>query len=205
MAINPLIPVNADGQKVILVVAPVLSVGDVTVPIKLNYGSGAPSNSEGEDKDFYLNIDNYFLYGPKLNGLWGAGFNLKGADGGPGPMGDINLEKIQEVNGPTSSGTETIYLDLALLASVFVVRLNAPINNIVLQNTETPAGIARTFTMILEQGTGGNTIGTWDAKFRFKDDVKPKLSYQIGKRDVWHNLSLDEGDSFIPFFVGHGY
>jgi len=200
-----LLPTSVDGMSVLLVVAPVIASGDTIVPIKMSYGSGAPSNDVGDEKDFYMNIDNYWLYGPKLNGLWGTGINLKGEDGGPGPAGDINLEKIQVVNGPVSTGNVTVYLDLAILASVFVVKLNAPGNNLVLQNTASAEGIARSFTMVVEQGTGGNAMTTWDSKIRFKDGIPPKLSYQVGKRDVFHYLSLDQGDSFMPFYVGNGY
>lgn len=157
MATNPLIPVNADGQKVILVVAPLVGAGDTVVPIKMLYGSGAPSNSDGDDKDFYMNIDNYNLYGPKLNGLWGSGISLVNK-GDPGPPGDINLEKIEEIIGP-SGASANIVIDLSLVKSVFKVKLNASLNSIQLVNTTTTdATIARTFTLVLEQGTGSNEV-----------------------------------------------
>ena len=36
----------------------------------LESGSGAPTSSVGRDGDFYVNIDNVFIYGPKANGVW---------------------------------------------------------------------------------------------------------------------------------------
>lgn len=44
-------------------------------------GDGAPDTSEGSEGDYYLDKDNYHLYGPKTGGGWGSPLNLKGADG----------------------------------------------------------------------------------------------------------------------------
>ncbi|AJD82930.1 hypothetical protein PJWF_00036 [Achromobacter phage JWF] len=200
MATNPLIPNNADGQKVILVVAPVVNAGDNIVPIKMLYGSGAPSNADGDEKDFYMNIDNYYLFGPKTQGLWGTGINLR-EKGEQGPPGDINLEKIEEIIGPSGANAE-IVIDLSLVKSVFKIKLNASMNKITLVNTTTAdASIARTFTAVLEQGTGSNEVTDWDARIRWPDGLPPELSYQISTYDIFHFLSLNRGDSFIPMRV----
>lgn len=44
-------------------------------------GSGAPDASLGIVGDYYLDKDNYHLYGPKTSSGWGSPLNLKGADG----------------------------------------------------------------------------------------------------------------------------
>lgn len=59
-------------------------------------GAGAPAPALGLDGDFYFDLTNSRLYGPKAGGVWGAGISLIG---GIGPQG------IQGIPGPTGSGT----------------------------------------------------------------------------------------------------
>lgn len=47
-------------------------------------GKAAPTSAIGANGDFYLNLSNGDLYGPKSNQGWGQPFNLKGAQGEPG-------------------------------------------------------------------------------------------------------------------------
>lgn len=44
-------------------------------------GSGAPSAATGTTGDYYLDVTNYILYGPKTASGWGTGIVLKGATG----------------------------------------------------------------------------------------------------------------------------
>jgi hypothetical protein len=44
-------------------------------------GIGVPANTLGNNGDFYINLTNYTIYGPKANASWGTGTSLKGADG----------------------------------------------------------------------------------------------------------------------------
>lgn len=44
-------------------------------------GTGAPASAKGSVGDFYLDKDNYDMYGPKTDQGWGSPINLKGADG----------------------------------------------------------------------------------------------------------------------------
>jgi collagen triple helix repeat protein len=44
-------------------------------------GTETPGEATGLDGDFYLDTDDILLYGPKVNDAWGAGLELKGADG----------------------------------------------------------------------------------------------------------------------------
>lgn len=51
-------------------------------------GQGQPENTKGEDGDYYLDLANADLYGPKTKGAWGApALNLKGAAGKDGKDG----------------------------------------------------------------------------------------------------------------------
>ena len=51
-------------------------------------GQGQPENTKGEDGDYYLDLANADLYGPKTKGAWGTpALNLKGAAGKDGKDG----------------------------------------------------------------------------------------------------------------------
>jgi len=51
-------------------------------------GQGQPENTKGEDGDYYLDLANANLYGPKTKGAWGApALNLKGVAGKDGKDG----------------------------------------------------------------------------------------------------------------------
>ncbi len=51
-------------------------------------GQGQPENTKGEDGDYYLDLANADLYGPKTKGTWGApALNLKGVVGKDGKDG----------------------------------------------------------------------------------------------------------------------
>ena len=51
-------------------------------------GQGQPENTKGEDGDYYLDLANADLYGPKTKGVWGTpALNLKGAAGKDGKDG----------------------------------------------------------------------------------------------------------------------
>ena len=83
----------------------------------LMFGSGPPANTTGRNSDFYLDLDSYNLYGPKLNDTWP--FNhislyathtiivkgirgipgLPGPDGGPGPDGERGVNGQNGVSG----------------------------------------------------------------------------------------------------------
>ncbi|MEX0662490.1 MAG: hypothetical protein WEA58_07945 [Balneolaceae bacterium] len=48
---------------------------------QIHSGSGEPDPDLGAEGDFYLNEDEYDLYGPKTSNGWGSPLNLKGVDG----------------------------------------------------------------------------------------------------------------------------
>lgn len=68
-------------------------------------GTGAPSDTTGNNGDFYIDTAAAVLYGPKANGAWPAtGTSLVGPQGPPGPVtaGSLNLQII------SSSGTSSV-------------------------------------------------------------------------------------------------
>jgi len=61
-------------------------------------GSGAPSSSLGILGDFYINTDNFNLYGPKTNSGWGTPIDLVGAN----ELGYVHTQSV-----PASTWTIT--------------------------------------------------------------------------------------------------
>ena len=51
-------------------------------------GNGAPTVAVGTDGEFYLDLTDSRIYGPKTSGAWGAGTPLKGDKGDKGDQGD---------------------------------------------------------------------------------------------------------------------
>ena len=63
------------------------------------YGDSDPS-AEGQDGDFYINIANNTLFGPKAAGTWPAGKSLIGPEGLQGLPGDMGPQGLQGEQGP---------------------------------------------------------------------------------------------------------
>lgn len=51
------------------------------------YGIGDPQSVTGVDGDYYLNTSNNYFFGPKVSGVWPAGFSLVGPNGPQGSTG----------------------------------------------------------------------------------------------------------------------
>ena len=58
-----------------------------SIPNTILSGVGAPSNSIGIDGDFYIDVKNSNIYGPKIKKKWPAAVSLKGTNGAPGSDG----------------------------------------------------------------------------------------------------------------------
>lgn len=78
---GPLGPVGQQGEK-----------GDQgakgTDGTLLRYGNGVPAASLGNENDFYIDIKNSNLYGPKTGNSWGTPTSLKGPAGATGTKGE---------------------------------------------------------------------------------------------------------------------
>ncbi|MEO7215710.1 hypothetical protein [Mucilaginibacter sp.] len=55
-------------------------------------GNGAPATNIGVNGDYYLDKQNYLLYGPKVAAGWGVPILLRGADGAQGPAGPAGAD-----------------------------------------------------------------------------------------------------------------
>lgn len=67
-------------------------------------GSGAPSNSVGQDGDFYIDTKTTTLYGPRAGDAWPAtGTSLVGPQGAPGASGSQPLSFIATTANTDSS------------------------------------------------------------------------------------------------------
>jgi len=64
-------------------------------------GNGAPSKSIGIDGDFYIDVKNSKLYGPKYKGVWPEAISLKG------PQGLTGANGLDGADGKTISNTSS--------------------------------------------------------------------------------------------------
>lgn len=67
-------------------------------------GSGTPSGTLGREGDYYLDKDNYNLYGPKSSSGWGTPINLKGT-------ANVIYSGWFEAGSYTNGGTESAYVE----------------------------------------------------------------------------------------------
>ena len=66
-------------------------------PSQLLHGQGAPLDLQtGLDGDFYIETATSTLFGPRINGLWGAGVELRGKDGAIGSQGNSLLSGVND-------------------------------------------------------------------------------------------------------------
>lgn len=62
-------------------------------------GQGTPASTIGKVGDYYMDLQNSKLFGPKSASGWGSGFNMKGADGTNGKDGVNGTNGKDGING----------------------------------------------------------------------------------------------------------
>jgi hypothetical protein len=76
-----------------------------SIPNTLLSGTGKPSNTVGIDGDYFIDIKNLNIYGPKMNKKWPVAVSLKGADGTDGKSGSDGktISNASTVAGPSGA------------------------------------------------------------------------------------------------------
>ena len=103
------------------------------------------------------------------------------------------------VKYPSAGWYQTIDLSSG---SVFHVVLDQSDSQLVFTNPTQEAGFAQHFSLILEQGTGGNDLTDWPANVRWNQSRRPILSVLKGQRDVVDFFSVNQGATWMGFFGG---
>ena len=75
-----------------------------SIPNTILSGVGAPSNAIGIDGDFYIDIKNLNIYGPKMKKKWPAAVSLKGSNGSAGTDGKSGSDGKTITNASTVAG-----------------------------------------------------------------------------------------------------
>ena len=75
-----------------------------SIPNTILSGVGAPSNAIGIDGDFYIDIKNSNIYGPKMKKKWPAAISLKGSNGSDGSDGKSGSDGKTITNASTVAG-----------------------------------------------------------------------------------------------------
>ncbi len=75
-----------------------------SIPNTILSGVGAPSNAIGIDGDFYIDVKNSNIYGPKMKKKWPKAVSLKGSDGSDGSDGKSGTDGKTITNASTVAG-----------------------------------------------------------------------------------------------------
>ena len=75
-----------------------------SIPNTILSGAGAPSNAIGIDGDFYIDVKNSNIYGPKMKKKWPKAVSLKGSDGTDGSDGKSGTDGKTITNASTVAG-----------------------------------------------------------------------------------------------------
>lgn len=110
---------------------------------RLRTGSGAPSNSLGNDGDLYYDPATFLIYGPKVGGVWPSGVSLKGADGMDG----------------TGTGDMLKADNLAGLTNVVTARTNLGLGSAATQNTSVFLQAANNLSDLVNAATARTNLG----------------------------------------------
>lgn len=87
--------------------------------------------------------------------------------------------------------TATVTVD-CLTASEFFITLHQPECALTIANPLTDDNVVQQISVTLIQGTGSNLI-TWPENVKFENDWIPRLSYELGKEDVFVLTTRDKG------------
>ena len=75
-----------------------------SIPNTILSGVGAPSNAIGIDGDFYIDVKNSNIYGPKMKKKWPKAVSLKGSNGADGTDGKSGTDGKTITNASTVAG-----------------------------------------------------------------------------------------------------
>ncbi|HHT8991157.1 TPA: SPRY domain-containing protein [Burkholderia cenocepacia] len=95
---------------------------------------------------------------------------------------------------------DAITLDLTSPTPGYHLVLNSQSASLSMTNLKLPAGKALRMTIYLEQGTGNNTIGSWDSRIKWVG-AAPILAFSKGSRNVIELETID-GVSFAGYYIG---
>jgi hypothetical protein len=79
-----------------------------SIPNTVLSGLKAPSNSIGIDGDFYIDIKNLNIYGPKMKKKWPKAVSLKGTNGSNGTDGKSGSDGKSGTDGKTITNASTV-------------------------------------------------------------------------------------------------
>lgn len=195
-------------------------------------GAGAPSNSIGNDGEFYIATSTWTLYGPKIAGSWGSGVSMLGSNGntilsgtgapgsGVGSNGDFYLNLAGLVlYGPKAAGSWPS-TGTSLLQLPTVQTINASAGTVTLN-----MDIARHFIINLQSNVTTVTVTNWPTagnlarcvveirntstytythpiSAKWANGFKPSNTLGNGKIDQFFYLSADGGTTVTGHILG---
>ena len=170
----------------------------------LLYGNESPSDVVGNFGDYYIDSQNYLLYGPKTSSGWGVPIILKGTDGEDGTNGNTLLSGMEE---PT--------LDVGIIGDFYFhlgsVSIYGPKtesgwgNPINLKGDKGEPGTANVITT--KWFTGNEVSRSWSTEGRFGTASIQLNSFQVqtltqltGATSIYD--FVDKGGTLLVYFRG---
>ncbi|MFP3798428.1 SPRY domain-containing protein [Paraburkholderia sp. SIMBA_027] len=113
-------------------------------------------------------------------------------------QGTLSVDTYYDIS--TIQAQETITIDLTTPVPGYHVVLNSAAATFSFANLSLPTGKALRLTFYFEQGTGNNTIGTWDSSIKWVG-ATPVFAFTAGARNVIEFETID-GVTFAGYYVG---
>jgi hypothetical protein len=143
-------------------------------------GVGVPSNSFGNDGDFYINTSANTIYGPKAAGSWGSPTTLVGPQGSQGSAGSNGTNGTNGTNGANginaglkyTYSNDTANTDPTSGKAKFNSTTLASINNLRISNTD---GDSNALSAFLNQWDASSSLSNRGTLFILKDGAPSNL------------------------------
>lgn len=114
------------------------------------------------------------------------------------PFGKLSVDTYYDM--VSIQAQDTISIDLTTPVPGYHIVLNSQAATFALTNLQLPAGKALRLTFYFEQGTGNNTISSWDSRIKWVGS-RPILAYTVGSRNVIELETID-GQTFAGYYIG---
>jgi len=172
-------------------------------------GKSAPSASSGANGDFFLNLTNGDLYGPKTKDGWGQPFNLKGPPGNSGIPGAAGATILSGQNPPTVTLGKNgdFYLDLNMMA-IYGPKTNSGWGSPVSLKSDAENGVTVYIlkpdwnkNLVLVPGTKTSSFTTISSEYTIPDNTTESYfviygAVSNGSSGLDPNISLNQWKEF---------
>ncbi|MEI2275622.1 collagen-like protein [Sphingobacterium sp. ML3W] len=186
---------------------------------KIYSGKSAPTAATGVNGDFFINLTNGDLYGPKSQTGWGQPFNLKGPQGPAGPSGATILSG-QTAPALTVGNIGDFYINIKEMV-IYGPKTATSWGSPVSLKSDAENGVSVYLikpdwnkNLVVIEGTNEKTFTTFSDEYTIPATANDYLVFYVAgagwsslKRDItlnnWQQLERSGGKNFyiIPYII----